>query len=93
MQATRTPSTSHQWFWVASIWLAVGLFDATQTVFTMRAEGMHHDWPHLFITTLLAWLVWVPATPVVVRLGRRYPPVQLRPYSTWLVHLVACGTL
>ncbi len=93
MQATRTPSAPHQWFWVASIWLAVGLFDATQTVFTMRAEGMHHDWTHLFITTLLAWLVWAPATPVVVRLGRRYPPVQLRPYSTWLVHLAACGTL
>jgi two-component system, LytTR family, sensor kinase len=93
MQATRTPSAQHQWFWVASIWLAVGLFDATQTVFTMRAEGMHHDWTHLFITTLLAWLVWAPATPVVVRLGRRYPPVQLRPYSTWLVHLAACGTL
>jgi two-component system, LytTR family, sensor kinase len=93
MQAPRTPSAPHQWFWVASIWLAVGLFDATQTVFTMRAEGMHHDWTHLFITTLLAWLVWAPATPVVVRLGRRYPPVQWRPYSTWLVHLAACGTL
>jgi sensor histidine kinase YesM len=68
----------------------VGLFDATQTVFAMRAEGMHHAWRWLFLTLLVQWLPWALATPFVLRLGRRFPPTQLRPLSTWLRHLAAC---
>lgn len=69
------------WLWIAAIWFAVGLFDATRTVFVMRAEGMHHDWPHLFLMLLLSWLVWALATPLVLRLiGRR----------NWLIHPAAC---
>ncbi len=80
-----------RWFWIASIWLGVGIFDATQTVVSMRAEGMHHAWVSLFFTLLLAWLPLALATPLVLRLGRRYPPTQLRPVSTWLIHLAACA--
>jgi two-component sensor histidine kinase len=68
----------------------VGLFDATQTVFAMRAEGMHHAWRWLFLTLFVQWLPWALATPFVLRLGRRFPPTQLRPLSTWLRHLAAC---
>ena len=28
--------SSSRWLWIAAIWFGVGLFDATQTVFTMR---------------------------------------------------------
>jgi signal transduction histidine kinase len=79
-----------QWLWIAAIWFGIGLFDATQTVFSMRAEGMHHAWNRLFITLLVEWLPWALATPFVLRLGRRFPPTQLRPLSTWLRHLAAC---
>jgi two-component system LytT family sensor kinase len=78
-----------KWGWIAFIWLALGLFDATQTVFVMRSEGMHHAWIKLFITMVVAWIPWAMATPLVLRLGRRFPPVKLRPLSTWLVHLVS----
>jgi two-component system LytT family sensor kinase len=78
-----------RWFWVASIWFGIALFDATQTVVSMRAEGMHHAWLQLFATTLLAWLPWALATPLVVRLGRQYPPTRLRQFSVWFVHLAA----
>ena len=74
--------------WILSVWLGIGLFDATQTVFTMRAQGMHHAWVQLFATLLLYYLPWALATPLVMRLGRRYPPVHFRPWSIWLVHLV-----
>jgi len=77
-----------RWLWIAPIWLALGLFDATQTVFVMRSEGMHHAWVRLFVTMVVTWIPWALATPVVLRLGRRFPPVKLRPLSTWLVHLV-----
>ena len=76
--------------WIAAIWLIVGLFDATQTVFVMRSEGMHHAWVKLFFTDVVSWIPWALATPLVLRLGRRFPPVKLRPASnwlrTWLVH-------
>jgi two-component system LytT family sensor kinase len=93
MDTIRIRSESPRWFWIASIWFAVGLFDSTQTVFGMRAEGMHHAWAHLFVTLLLSWLTWALATPVVLRLGRQYPPVQLRRLSTWLTHFAACVIL
>src|SRR6266571_4187755 len=86
-------SKSPPWLWIASIWFGVGLFDATQNVVVMRSEGMHHAWPQLFVTLLVSWLPWILATPFVMRLGRRYPPVQLRPFSTWVRHLAACATI
>jgi len=78
-----------QGLWIGFIWLALGLFDATQTVFVMRSEGMHHAWVKLFITMVVAWIPWALATPLVLRLGRRFPPVRFRPLATWLVHLVS----
>ena len=86
-------SKSARWLWIASIWFGVGLFDATQNVVVMRSEGMHHAWPQLFVTLLLSWLPWILATPFVMRLERRYPPVQLRPFSTWVRHIAACAAI
>jgi hypothetical protein len=79
-----------QWLWITAIWSAVGLFGATQTVVVMRSEGMHHAWKSLYATGFLEWLPWALATPLVLRLGRRFPPTKFRPISTWLRHLAAC---
>lgn len=64
-----------------------------QTVFVMRAEGMHHAWVKLFVTTLLSWLPWALATTPVLRLERRFPPTKWRPLSKWLVHAGACAAI
>jgi two-component system, LytTR family, sensor kinase len=56
----------------------------------MRSEGMHHAWMHLFVTLLFSWLPWMLATPFVLRLGRQYPPLQLKSFSSWLMHAAAC---
>jgi two-component system, LytTR family, sensor kinase len=93
MKAARKPAELSQWIWSAVIWSAVGLFDATQTVFVMRSEGMHHAWGRLFFTSIVEWLPWAIATPFVLELGRRYPPVRLKPITTWLRHLGACLTI
>jgi two-component system LytT family sensor kinase len=93
MRAARKHAESPKWFWTAAIWFGVGLFDATQNVFVMRAEGMHHAWGRLFLSLLLSWLPWALATPMVLRLGRRYPPTQWRRVSTWGVHLSACAAI
>ena len=72
------------WLAVAGIWCSIGLFDASRTVFVMHAEGMHHDWPYLFLVLLLSWLVSELATPLVVRLER------LRGWRAWVAHPLAC---
>ena len=77
------------WKWIASIWLTLGLFDATQTVFVMRSEGMHHAWARLFFTDVVAWIPWALATQLVLHLGRRFPLVKFRPLSSWLIHIAA----
>jgi two-component system, LytTR family, sensor kinase len=93
MQATRTRSEPSPRFWIAAIWLGVGLFDASQTVFVMRAEGMRHAWVRLFGTLLLSWLPWALATPLVLRLGRHFAPTQWRRLSTWGAHFAACSAI
>lgn len=87
----RSPSSTS--LWILSVWFGIGLFDATQTVFTMRAEGMHHAWVRLFATLALNYLPWALATPLVMRVGRRHPPVQLRPFSVWIIHITICAGL
>lgn len=72
------------WIWFALVWFSIGLCDAIPTVLVMRAEGMHHDWPSLFLVRLLAWLVWALSTPVVMRLER------LRGLRAVLAHPLAC---
>jgi signal transduction histidine kinase len=79
-----------RWFWIASIWFGFALFGALQTVFVMRSEGMHHAWLKLFVTTLLSWLPWALATPLILRLGQKYPPVGLKPFWMWPSHIAAC---
>lgn len=92
------PSRKHSgsrrlWLWSIAIWSGIGLFDASQTVFVMRAQGMHHYWTRLFLMDLFSWLPWMLATPLVLRLTRRYPPAQWRQVSTWSVHVVACAAI
>ena len=84
---------SLRWFWIAAFWGGIGLFDATQTVILMRAEGMHHYWVRLFFTQLFAWVPWMLATPFVLRLSRRFPPAQWKRAAMWSVHLGACAAI
>lgn len=82
-----------RWLWIAAIWFGVGLFDATQTVFTMRAAGMQHAWLRLFFTLLFAWVPLAVATPVILNLARKFPPVRRWAFPAWLLHVGACSVL
>jgi two-component system LytT family sensor kinase len=85
METAARPN-SYNWFWIASLWAALAILDATQNVFAMRHEGMHHAWMKLFVVLTFDWLPWALITPLVILLGRRYPPAWKSP-RTWLVHL------
>ncbi len=70
-------------------WLALALFDATQTVVSMRAMGMQHAWWTLFFVTMANWVIWAAATPFALALLRRFPLPSAR-LRNWLVHALAC---
>ena len=88
MNSGASPDAPIRWRGIAAIWAAGALFDASQNVFIMHAEGKHHSWVPLFATELASWLPWVLATPLVIRLARRYPvrSIGLRAFG---VHLGA----
>jgi two-component system, LytTR family, sensor kinase len=88
MSETETPVRSARWLWIAAIWCAGGIFDASQNVLIMRAEGRHHSWPPLFGTELAIWLPWALATPFISRLARRHALTRGLTARTLAVHLV-----
>ncbi|MGC2398663.1 MAG: histidine kinase [Acidobacteriaceae bacterium] len=90
MKTNPLRARSNLWTWSAAIWLGLGTVDAAQTVIVMHEQGAHHAWFKLFGVTVLFWLPWALATVPVIRLGRRFPPVRVRPVTTWMVHLAAC---
>jgi two-component system, LytTR family, sensor kinase len=77
------------WPWVAAIWLGVGLIDAGQTVFPMRAQGMHHAWMPLFVMLVVSWLPWALSTPFLMNLARRYPLIHAPDTQAAAMHLGA----
>jgi two-component system LytT family sensor kinase len=79
MTSDDSAQTPPRWLWIAAIWGGVGLFDATQTVISMRAMGMHHAWVRAFVFEALGWLPWALATPLVMRLGVRHALDPRRP--------------
>jgi two-component system, LytTR family, sensor kinase len=89
MTETQTGVHSPRWLWIAAIWCAGGLFDASQTLLMMHTEGGHHPWIPIFGTELASWLPWALATPLVVGLARRHPIIRGMSIRTLAVHLAA----
>jgi two-component system, LytTR family, sensor kinase len=77
------------WARIAVIWLGVGVIDACENVFPMRAAGMHHNWVPLFVVLVLNWLPWALATPLVMRYARRFPLFPTPSIRLVLIHLCA----
>lgn len=78
-----------RWLWIPIIWLGFGLFDATQAVIRMHAEGMKHSWTRLFLVCVIGWVPWAVETVPLMRLNRRYPVTNWRSSHTWRVHIPA----
>ena len=87
------PARSHRtWLRTLMIWTGVGLFQATQTVVSMRAMGMRHAWLELFVFLWLSWLPWALVTPLAMRLARRWPLWPLRAAACWRHALALLGS-
>ena len=80
---------TNSWRYIAGGWLTLALFDATQTVVSMQAMGMHHAWLTLFFVTLASWAPWALLTPVALGLLQRYR-LPSKDVTPWAVHGAAC---
>ena len=89
MTDTRPTQRPHRWLWIAAIWGAGALIDASQTLLIMHAEGKPKPWFPLFATEFVSWLPWVLATPAIMGLARRFPLVRGDFVKAAAVHLVA----
>lgn len=94
MNAPHTGARTIRWRWIAAMWCAGGLFQASQSVLIMRfAERKTHAWLPLFATELATWLPWALATPWVISLARRYPIIRGTTLRTVAVHLAAFAAI
>jgi two-component system, LytTR family, sensor kinase len=89
MSSAHTGVRSSRWRWIAAIWGAGALFDASQAILIMHAEGRHPPWFPLFATELVSWLPWALATPLLIDLARRYPMIRGVSARAVAVHFAA----
>lgn len=73
--------------WIAGIWTAIALVNATQNLLSMRGEGVSRPLAIFFTFTAFLWLPWVLATPVALRMALRFPPVRGGGARVWFAHL------
>jgi two-component system, LytTR family, sensor kinase len=94
MTGIQSGARSIRWRWIAAMWCAGGLLEASQAVLIMRfGEGRRHAWLPLFATSLATWLPWALATPWIISLARRYPIIRDTTVRTVAVHLAAFASI
>ncbi|HEX3944215.1 MAG TPA: histidine kinase [Rhizomicrobium sp.] len=81
------------WVWIAAIWCAAALFDASQTLLTMHLVGVGKAWLRPFLIVFISWLPWALATPFVIELARRWPIVRGKLFKAMSLHLTAFAAI
>ncbi len=89
----RADARSTGWTWIAAIWSAAALFDASQTLLTMHAMGVGKPWLRPFLIVSVSWLPWALATPFVIELARRWPIVRGSIFKAVSLHLAAFAAI
>lgn len=85
------PAPQLRWIWILSGWTAFGLFNAAQySISYTVSRGVSLPWWMPLLLHLPAAWTWALATPLILRLGRRFPIERGRWPSSLAVH-VACG--
>jgi two-component system, LytTR family, sensor kinase len=92
MAETSRGARSTRWRWIAAIWVAGLLFDASETVLFMHAVG-RRQWLLIFVTQLVSWLPWALATPLIIHLARGLTWTRSTFAKSAGVHLAAFITI
>lgn len=87
MSGSAHAMASRKCLWIAGVWFGGALFDATQTVCIMQAEGHPGARLPLFGVEFVSWLPWVLATPFISWLALRFPVFRSATLRNIGVHL------
>jgi two-component sensor histidine kinase len=79
-----------KWAIIVGFWTFFAVLNGTQLYLGVRMEGMNIPFWRAFGTDFLGWLIWIPATPIVLALGRRFPLERGKLWRGLPVHIVAC---
>jgi len=82
-----------RWKWIATLWLAAALFEASRSIFVLHAEGKSGGELVLFVTQSVNLLPWMLATPLVIRLAHRYPILPRPTAQSAMVHLLTLAAI
>ena len=83
-----------KWGLIWSFWTMLGLLYTSQVYVAMTLEGMHHSfWRMLAWQLLGCWYFWPLLTPLILRLGRRFPLERGLLKRSVPVHLAASTLL
>jgi hypothetical protein len=94
MTGTPSGATPIRWRWIAALWCAGGLFDASQAVLVLRfAHDSDQSWLPVFATEMATWLPWALATPWIIGLARRHPFIRGMALRAVAVHVAAFATI
>jgi len=79
------------WLVIFGFWTFFSFLYANQIYFEMlHNPNMHHSWWRIAFWQLVVWYLWGFLSPLILRLGRRFP-VEGRAKLTGLaVHFIAC---
>ena len=78
-----------KWLVIVAVWAFLGLVYSAPIYLEVRAEGMGHAAWRVFSWGILTWMAWVPLTPVMIWLARRYSLVDRSWKRTLPIHLPA----
>jgi len=78
-----------KWVVIIGFWTFFGLLSGSQLFLAARMQGWHGSFWRIFATELVVWWTWIPLTPVILLLGRRFPMERRTWWRFLLVHLLA----
>lgn len=78
------------WLIIVGFWVFFGLLNGTQLYLGLKMEDFPVVFWRVFANDLFAWSFWIPATFVVLSLGRRLLVERGKLLRVLPLHLVAC---
>jgi two-component system, LytTR family, sensor kinase len=81
-----------KWVVIIGFWTFFGLLNGSQLYLglKMEAEVGNISFWKIFGTQLLGWWSWIPLTPVILLLARRFPLERGTWHKTLPIHVLAC---
>jgi two-component system, LytTR family, sensor kinase len=78
------------WIIIVGFWTFFGLLNAIQLYLGLRMEGMSLPLWRVIVLDLLSWWPWIPATPIVLWMGHRFPIERGTWWRALPLHFLAC---